>query len=122
MHAGKLPDTKVLAAIGMVNNINMLIPVTLTFGTSRALSTFVSQAYGSGNFNNCAELSNKHMILVTMLFVPVTFLLLNIGSILIYAGFNHEAALVSGEYTKYLLWGFYMDCMFQSRRMYLSSI
>lgn len=42
MHAGKLPDNKILAAIGMVNNINMLIPVTLTFGTSRALSTFVS--------------------------------------------------------------------------------
>jgi Na+-driven multidrug efflux pump len=79
----------------MVNNINMLIPVTLTFGTSRALSTFVSQAYGSGNFKHCAELSNKHMILVTILFIPVTFILWNIGTILIYLGFNHEAALVS---------------------------
>ena len=42
MHAGKMHDNKVMAAIGMVNNINMLIPVTLTFGTSRALSTMVS--------------------------------------------------------------------------------
>jgi len=52
------------------------------------------------------------MILVTMLFVPVTVLLLNTSNILIFVGFNHEAALVSGEYTKYLIWGFYMDCMF----------
>ena len=122
MYAGKLGDNKLLAAIGMVNNINMLIPVTLTFGTSRALSTFVSQAYGSGNFKTCAELSNKHMILITMIFIPMAFLFWNVATILIFCGFNAEAAVVSGQYTRYLIWGFYMDCMFQSRRMYLTSI
>ena len=112
MYAGKIPDNKVLAAIGMVNNINMLIPVTLTFGTSRALSTFVSQAFGSGNFKVCAELSNQHMILVTMIFIPISFVLWNVAAILTYTGFNPAAALVSGEYTRCLIWGFYMDCMF----------
>jgi Na+-driven multidrug efflux pump len=112
MHAGKLDDNKILAAIGMVSNINIMFPVTLTFGTSRALSTFVSQSYGSGNFKNCAELSNKHMILITICFVPLTFLLWNTSYILIILGFNREAADIAGSYTRCLIWGFYMDCMF----------
>jgi len=92
MHAGKLEDTKILAAIGMVSNINIMFPVTLTFGTSRALSTFVSQSYGSGNFKNCAELSNKHMILITLIFVPLSFMLWNTSYILIICGLNKEAS------------------------------
>ena len=96
----------------MANNVNMLIPVTLTFGTSRALSTFVSQAYGSGNYKSCAELSNKHMILVRMLFVPVSILLWFITDILYHVGFNYEISIIAGTYTKWLIWGFYMHCMF----------
>jgi Na+-driven multidrug efflux pump len=42
IYAGRTGDAHSLAAIGMVSNINMLIPVSLTFGTSRALSTLVS--------------------------------------------------------------------------------
>lgn len=42
IYAGRTSDAHSLAAIGMVSNINMLIPVSLTFGTSRALSTLVS--------------------------------------------------------------------------------
>ena len=42
IYAGRTTDAYSLAAIGMVSNINMLIPVSLTFGTCRALGTLVS--------------------------------------------------------------------------------
>jgi Na+-driven multidrug efflux pump len=42
IYAGKTKDVHILAAIGMVQNINMLLPYSLTFGTGRALCTLVS--------------------------------------------------------------------------------
>ena len=122
MIAGRTGSTHSLAGIGMVSNINMVFPVVICFGTSRALGTFVSQAFGAKNYERCAELSNKHMIVITFAFVPMVPILWNIGSILAYIGIHPHAAYIAGQYSKILAWGFYMDCLFQSMRMYLTNV
>jgi len=46
----------------------------------------------------------------------------NVAWILTKAGMNAEASTIAGRYVRYLLWGLYMDCMFSSIRMYLTSL
>ena len=96
----------------MVSNINMIFPVVICFGTSRALGTFVSQAFGAKNYVRCAELSNKHMIVITFAFIPLIPILWNIGWMIAKLGIHPEAAFIAGQYSKILIWGFYMDCLF----------
>ena len=80
----------------MVSNINMLIPVSLTFGTCRALGTLVSQAYGQQNYKACAEYLNKQLILVTSWFIPIVMVLLNTSDILTFVGMNAQSSLIAG--------------------------
>ena len=59
IYVGRLNDPVALSAIGMVMNINVFIPLTFTFGTSRALGSLVGQSIGANNFQKCAEILNK---------------------------------------------------------------
>ena len=52
----------------------------------------------------------------------MTIALWNVAWILTKAGMNPEASTIAGHYVRYLLWGLYMDCMFSSIRMYLTSL
>ena len=59
IYVGRLNDPVMLSAVGMVNNVNLLIPITFTFGTSRTLGTYVSQSFGAQQYQKCAEFLNK---------------------------------------------------------------
>lgn len=61
------------------------------------------------------------MILITLSFLPISLLLFNMTSILICIGMHPESSKVAGHFAKVLSWGFYMDCMFQSKRMFLTA-
>ena len=52
----------------------------------------------------------------------MSFALWNVAWILTAAGMNPESSAIAGQYVQYLLWGLYMDCMFSSVRMYLTSL
>jgi multidrug resistance protein, MATE family len=52
----------------------------------------------------------------------MSFALWNVAWILTKAGMNPESSAIAGQYVQYLLWGLYMDCLFSSVRMYLTSL
>ena len=59
------------------------------------------------------------MIIITFGYVPLTVIFWNLGTIFAYIGINPGVAAIVGNYCKILSWGFYMDSLFQSMRMYL---
>ena len=122
LYAGQTKDIHILAAIGMVQNMNMLLPYSLTFGTGRALCTLVSQSMGQGNHRQCAEYLNHQLIVVTSWFFPLILFMFNSSWLLQQVGMNREASDVTQNYAKILLWGFYMDSMYQSVKLYLLSL
>ena len=119
---GRLNDPTLLSAVGMVNNVNLLIPITFSFGTSRALGSFVSQSFGAKQYSKCAEYLNKQIILVTLAFIPLTIILLQTGNILILVGMHKEPSALAGQLMPYFIVGIYMNCMFYTIRLFLTCL
>ena len=100
----------------------MLLPYSLTFGTGRALCTLVSQSVGSGNYTQCAEYLNHQLIIVTSWFLPLVLFCFNSSHLLQLTGMDPVASDHAQSYCKILLWGFYMDSMYQSVKLFLLSL
>jgi len=56
--------------------IMCMLASTFIYGINTALETFVSQAFGRGNLRECALYMHRAIFLNTIVFVPITLILL----------------------------------------------
>ena len=73
---GALGETEQLAAVGLGNMIMCMLASTFIYGINTALETFVSQAFGRRNLRECALYMHRAIFLNTIVFVPITLILL----------------------------------------------
>ena len=85
---GKLNDPVKLAAIGLGNMLNQLLPYTMMIGMNTALETLVSQAYGRKNIYECGLFLHRSLMLITIMFIPIAVILYHSDSILIFVGID----------------------------------
>lgn len=85
---GKLNDPVKLAAIGLGNMLNQLLPYTMMIGMNTALETLVSQAYGRKNIYECGLYLHRSLLLITIMFIPIAVILVYCDSILIFVGID----------------------------------
>lgn len=90
--AGHLGDEAVMAGAGMANMWLNIFCLSLTVGLNATLNTLVSQAYGFGDFRMCGVYLNRARIVFTLMFIPITILLLNTERIFVSLGFDPVAS------------------------------
>ena len=89
---GHLGDEVKLAGVGMANMyINILI-LSISYGLSSSLNTLISQSYGQKDYRLCGIYLNRARILITIVFIPMIFVLLYTETIFIVMGFEPMAS------------------------------
>lgn len=63
-----------------------ILGLSVILGMNSALETFVSQSYGNGNLYMCGVFLNRARFLITCLFLPIIFLLLQSERLLLFIG------------------------------------
>ena len=107
-----LNDENMVAGIGLANAIIYCFPLSLTYGVSSVLETLVSQAYGSGEYYLCGLYLNRQIFVLTILFIPIAYIVTNSGSLLVSIFAQNEmASFFCQEYMCALLPGMYIYCI-----------
>jgi Na+-driven multidrug efflux pump len=83
---GYMNDPAMTAGVGMGNMTQNLCALSWLLGFNSALDTLISQAAGAGNHELCGVYLNRGRFLMTMLFIPIIWVLSNAENILVTAG------------------------------------
>ena len=70
-----------------------ILPYALMIGVNTALETFVSQAYGRENLQDCGLYLHRAMFVICCLFVPISISFHYAGEFLTVAGIDPETAM-----------------------------
>ena len=73
------------AGVGMGNMTQNLCALSWVFGFNSAMDTLISQAVGGKNYELCGVYLNRGRFLMTLMFIPITILLMNSEKILVAA-------------------------------------
>ena len=84
--AGRLNDSTKMAGIGLGTTFNHMFGLSVFFGINTAMETLITQTYGYGNMKLCGVYLNRARVIGTLIFIPVTCLLLNSKFILLACG------------------------------------
>lgn len=74
---GHMPEAEMIAGAGLSSMYTTILCLSITVGLNSALSTLISQTFGSGNMKLCGVYLNRARIVATLVFIPLTILLLN---------------------------------------------
>ena len=106
--AGRLNDETKLAGIGLGTTMNHMLGLCIIYGMGGALDTLISQAYGSGNLKLCGVYLNRARVITTLAFIPVTIVLLNTKSLLLFLGQDPGTVEISSMYTRQMIPALYL--------------
>ena len=81
-----------MAAVGLGNTTQNLCCLSIVLGFNGALDTLVSQAAGQAKYELCGVYRNRGIVVVTLLFIPISAILINCDKILITFGQHKEVA------------------------------
>jgi len=80
---GNLDDSVLLAGIGMAIMLINIIGTSWIIGLNSTLDTLISQSYGAKSYEMCGIYLSRGRVIITLLMLPITFILFNSKSILI---------------------------------------
>ena len=95
MFVGHLGREDVMAGVGMANMYMNIICLCVLWGMNMVLNTLGSQASGFGDLRMCGIYLNQSRIILTVIFIPITILLLQTEFIFDLVGFNPAASYYS---------------------------
>lgn len=111
-----------MAGIGLALSLKVMLPYAITIGVSGVLETVVSQAHGNNLHSLCGLNLNRHLLLVTALFIPVGMLLWNSKWLLLSLGQHDESAMYCEMYLRAGLPGLYLNCVSLSLTIFLTAM
>ena len=85
---GHMEEPEMLAGSGLGSMYCTILCIALTIGLNSALTTLVSQTFGTGNLRLCGVYLNRARVVATLVFIPLTILLVNAGRISFALGFE----------------------------------
>ena len=92
---GHLGDPAAMAGVGMATMYVNIFCNSLMVGLNSTLNTLISQAVGLGDYRMCGIYFNRSRIVLTLIFIPLAFLLLQTERIFNVLGFDAEASQYS---------------------------
>lgn len=93
--AGHLGEESIMAGVGMANMYVNIFCMSLMMGLNGTLNTFVSQAYGFGDYWMCGVYLNRGRIVMTLLYIPLFVLFLFTEKTFNLLGFDPQASYYS---------------------------
>lgn len=99
-----------------------LLPYALMIGINTALETFVSQAYGRKNLQECGLYLHRAMFLITCLFVPIAISFFWVGDFLCFVGIDELTAGYAQLYLTMLLPAVLLNSLGDSIDLFLISM
>lgn len=109
-HSSGNDKEDVLGGVGIGNIIYNMVAVSICFGLSSALDTLCTHAYGAKMYYLMGCYLNRARVILTLVFIPVFFIMLFIESLLLSINQKKEIAYNAGMYCRGLLpgiWFFY---------------
>jgi len=109
-----------LAAAGLGSAIHWLGTV-ICVGILVGMSPMVSQAFGSGDLDQCRRVLAQGMWLALVLAVPITIMSLAGNTIALALGQDPAVSMITGQYLAALAWGVLPFFLFMAARQYLEA-
>lgn len=100
-----------VAGVGMGNMTINMIGMSFIMGFNSALDTLISQSAGAGKLELCGVFRNRGMFFVSLLFIPISLILLHSYGILVALGQHPEVAVYSQHYIIAFLPGLYLNAI-----------
>ena len=119
---GSLGDTHQLAAVGLGNMVMMLLPYSIMIGVNTALETFVAQAFGSNNLKQCGLYLHRAILLIVILYIPITIVLFQTGHALTAVGFDETVADHADSYVKAAIFAVFMHAIADSMILFMAGM
>jgi len=114
-------DPIVVAGAGLgVMFINMFVYGTFE-GLNGAIDTLVSQYFGAKDYTSCNRIYNKARIINTVIFVPISLILIFSDKLLILLDQDPEVAVITQRFVTYQLPGLYSITMYDTLRRFLQA-
>ncbi|CAE8629329.1 unnamed protein product [Polarella glacialis] len=118
---GRTGDDAELAAIGLGNMMQNCIALSVAFGFSNALDTFVSQASGAQQYDLCAVYLQRCRVLMSIQLIWMVPLLWFSEAILVGMGQDVRVATHAGSYNRATVFGLFFIFQFQAVQKYLQN-
>ena len=109
------------AGVGMGNMTQNLCALSWVLGFNSAMDTLVSQAVGGNNYELCGVYLNRGRFLMTLMFIPITIVLMNSERILVAAYQDPEVAKFAQLYVITNLPGIYLIGLSDCQRRFLNN-
>jgi Na+-driven multidrug efflux pump len=77
--AGHMQDPSIMAGIGLGNMTINLFAIAFIDSMNQVIEVLVSQAFGNNNKELCGVYLNRGRFMLTCLFIPITYIILNIS-------------------------------------------
>lgn len=95
---------------------------SLMVGLNATLDTLLPQARGFGDLRLCGVYLNRARIALTILFIPLSIILLNTESIFHLLGFDAESSHYSQQFINYYLPAMYFMGLVEINRKFLQNM
>jgi len=97
----------------------IVVPYSVMIGINTALETFVSRAAGRNNLLDCGLYLHRSILVITVLYIPVSLLLWNTESLLVASGISQPSAQVAAVYCRTSLPGVLLNSYADSIDLFL---
>lgn len=118
-YVAQMNNTTDLAGIGLGNMMIIIVPYSVMIGINTALETFVSRAAGRNNLKDCGLYLHRSLLIITVIFIPVSLLLWKTEWILTSVGIDEASAHVAGVYCITMLPGVLLNSYADSIDLFL---
>jgi MATE family multidrug resistance protein len=106
---GHLNDASMLAGVGMGNMTQNLCGLSIILGFNSTIDTLVSQSAGTGEIKMCGVYLNRGRFVMTVIFVPILFIIMNTENMLIFIGQDPIVSKHAQTYVMAFLPGLYIQ-------------
>ena len=118
---GQLGNEALIDGVGLGNMTQNMLALSIILGFNAVLDTLLSQAVGAGNIEQCGVYMHRGRFIVTCLFVPLTFVLMNAEKLLISLKQDPQVAAYAQQYILTFLPGLYISSMNDCQRKLLNN-
>ena len=95
---GEIGETDQFAAVGLGNLVTYLLYYPLRRGIVSTLETFASHAAGRNDMRGCGLSLHRCVLILSIMYVPMTLALLNTENILVGSGMDPNVSRIAGGY------------------------
>ena len=119
--AGHMKKPSIMAGIGLGNMTINLFAIAFIDSMNQVIEVLVSQAFGNGNKELCGVYLNRGRFMLTCLFIPITYMILNISHLYNQLGQDEEVIAEMDVYIYSYLPGLLLFGQGDLQRKFLNS-